>query len=213
MLLGFDGPTGNTYGSIATVDYLLESASARRRCSLVGVGRLVQDLLLWCTAEVGYLRLADGVRAGEQHHAAEAQSRRARARARARVEGVRGSSPPMPAAVHNTPFGDIVDTEDDLQPLVASAFKDATRAVALVAAAMAAAEFDVARMRARAAEGWVDAHGAGRHAGARSRRAVQGRSRDRVEAHRAARAATPDAPLADLLAARLARGDRPRDSR
>jgi hypothetical protein len=27
-LLGFDGPTGNTYGSIATVDYLLESVSA-----------------------------------------------------------------------------------------------------------------------------------------------------------------------------------------
>ena len=29
-LLGFDAPTGNTYGSIATVDYLLESASAGR---------------------------------------------------------------------------------------------------------------------------------------------------------------------------------------
>src|SRR4029079_3563096 len=27
-LLGFCGPTGNTYGSIATVDYLLESTSA-----------------------------------------------------------------------------------------------------------------------------------------------------------------------------------------
>ena len=27
-LLGFEGPTGNTYGSIATVDYLLESVSA-----------------------------------------------------------------------------------------------------------------------------------------------------------------------------------------
>ena len=61
----------------------------------------------------------------------------------------------VPAAVHNTPFGDIVDTEDDLQPLVATAFKDATRAVALVAAAMPTAEFDVARMRARAAESWV----------------------------------------------------------
>ena len=29
-LLGFDAPTGNTYGSIATVDYLLESVSAPR---------------------------------------------------------------------------------------------------------------------------------------------------------------------------------------
>ena len=27
-LLGFDGPTGNTYGSIATADYLLETAGA-----------------------------------------------------------------------------------------------------------------------------------------------------------------------------------------
>ena len=46
--------------------------------------------------------------------------------------------------MHNTPFGDIVDTEDDLQPLVASMFRDATRAVTLVAAAMRGADFDVA---------------------------------------------------------------------
>src|SRR5262245_42224560 len=57
-LLGFDGPTGNTYGSIATVDYLLESAAAAA-VTLVGVGRFVQDMLLWCTSEVGYLRLPD----------------------------------------------------------------------------------------------------------------------------------------------------------
>jgi argininosuccinate lyase len=59
------------------------------------------------------------------------------------------------SALHNTPFGDIVDSEDDLQPLVAVLFKDATRAVRLVAAVIAGAEFDVARMRARAAGGWV----------------------------------------------------------
>src|SRR5204863_2311296 len=49
-LLGFDGPTGNTYGSIATVDYLLESVSATA-VTLAGLGRFVQDLLLWCTME------------------------------------------------------------------------------------------------------------------------------------------------------------------
>jgi argininosuccinate lyase len=57
-LLGFDGPTGNTYGSIATVDYLLESVSAAG-VLVVGLGRVVQDLLLWCTMEFGYLRLSD----------------------------------------------------------------------------------------------------------------------------------------------------------
>jgi argininosuccinate lyase len=55
--------------------------------------------------------------------------------------------------VHNTPFGDIVDTEDDLQPLVANMFRDALRAVTLVAAAMRGAAFDVARLESRAAEG------------------------------------------------------------
>ena len=48
-LLGFDGVTGNTYGSIATVDYLLESVSAAA-VTLVGLGRFVQDLLQWCSA-------------------------------------------------------------------------------------------------------------------------------------------------------------------
>jgi argininosuccinate lyase len=57
--------------------------------------------------------------------------------------------------VHNTPFGDIVDTEDDLQPLVFSMFRDATRTVKLVAAAMRTASFEPARLEARAAEGWT----------------------------------------------------------
>ena len=57
--------------------------------------------------------------------------------------------------MHNTPFGDIVDTEDDLQPLVFSMFRDATRAVNLMAAAMATADFDAERLEARAADGWT----------------------------------------------------------
>ena len=43
-LLGFDEPTGNTYGSIATVDYLLESVAAAQ-VMLAGLGRVIQDLL------------------------------------------------------------------------------------------------------------------------------------------------------------------------
>src|SRR5581483_2151366 len=58
-LLGFCGPTGNTYGSIATVDYLLESTSAAA-VLLAGHGRFVQDLLLWSTAEFSYIGFGDG---------------------------------------------------------------------------------------------------------------------------------------------------------
>ena len=152
-LLGFDAPTGNTYGSIATVDYLLESTGAAT-VTLVGVGRFVQDLLLWCTHEVGYLRLPDDL---VQVSSIMPQKRNpvALEHARSLLSKAFGQTTAITAAVHNTPFGDIVDTEDDLQPLVAAAFKDAVRGISLVAVALAGAEFNVKRMAERAREGWV----------------------------------------------------------
>ena len=150
-LLGFARPTGNSYGSIATVDYLLESVSAAA-VLVSGLGRVVQDLLLWCTAEFGYLRLSDGF---VQCSSIMPQKRNpvALEHARAISSKALGQATAIMLSVHNTPFGDIVDTEDDLQPLVATMFRDAIRAVALVAAALRAAEFNVARLEARAAEG------------------------------------------------------------
>lgn len=150
-LLGFDGPTGNTYGSIATADYMLEATGALS-VALVGVGRLVQDLLLWCTAEVGYLRLSDGY---VQCSSIMPQKRNpvALEHARALASKALGQAQGVTVAVHNTPFGDIVDTEDDLQPLVAAAFRDGARALRLMGAAMAEATFDVTTMAARAAAG------------------------------------------------------------
>jgi argininosuccinate lyase len=150
-LLGFDGPTGNTYGSIATVDYLLESVSAAA-VLLAGLGRVVQDLLLWCTAEFGYLRLADGF---VQVSSIMPQKRNPVALEHARAIGSKalGQASAIMLTVHNTPFGDVVDTEDDLQPLVAATFRDAHRAVTLVAAAMRGAEFNVGQLEARAGEG------------------------------------------------------------
>jgi argininosuccinate lyase len=152
-LLGFLGPTGNTYGSIATVDYMLESASATA-VLLAGLGRFVQDLLLWCTAEFGYVRFGDGF---VQSSSIMPQKRNPVAIEHARAIGSKalGQAQAILTSVHNTPFGDIVDTEDDLQPLVFSMFRDATRTVKLVAAAVATAEFDAARLEARAADGWT----------------------------------------------------------
>jgi argininosuccinate lyase len=152
-LLGFCGPTGNTYGSIATVDYLLESTTAAG-VLLAGLGRFVQDLLLWCTAEFDYLRLGEGY---VQCSSIMPQKRNPVALEHARAIGSKalGQAMAIVTAVHNTPFGDIVDTEDDLQPLVFAMFRDATRTVKLVGAAMTTAEFDAARLEARAADGWT----------------------------------------------------------
>ena len=152
-LLGFCAPTGNTYGSIATVDYLLESASATA-VLLVGLGRFIQDLLLWGTAEFGYVRLGDGF---VQTSSIMPQKRNPVAIEHARAIGSKalGQTQAILTSVHNTPFGDIVDTEDDLQPLVFSMFRDATRVVKLVAAAIGTAQFDAAQLEVNAGEGWT----------------------------------------------------------
>jgi argininosuccinate lyase len=152
-LLGFDSATGNTYGSIATVDYLLEGVSAVA-VMLAGLGRVIQDLLLWCTREFGYLRLADEF---VQCSSIMPQKRNpvALEHARAISSKALGQAGAILLTVHNTPFGDIVDTEDDLQPLVFTMFTDADRAVRLVSAAMATATFDAARLAERAEHGWI----------------------------------------------------------
>jgi argininosuccinate lyase len=196
-LLGFDGPTGNTYGSIATVDYLLESVSAAS-VLLAGLGRVVQDLLLWCTVEFGYLRLADGF---VQSSSIMPQKRNPVALEHARAIGSKalGQSAAITLSVHNTPFGDIVDTEDDLQPLVASMFRDAVRTVTLVSAAMRGAEFDVARLEARAVVGGTTLTELADHL-------VRAHAMPFMTAHTiaarllAARRQQPGAPLGELLA-------------
>jgi len=58
-------------------------------------------------------------------------------------------------AVHNTPFGDINDVEDDLQPLIYGGLRDAQRSVALFAGALGAATFDVATLARRAGEHFI----------------------------------------------------------
>src|SRR4029453_14691621 len=101
--------------------------------------------------EFGYLRLADGFVQGSSIMP-QKRNPVALEHARAIASKALGQAAGLVLAVHNTPFGDIVDTEDDLQPLVWRMFADAARAVSLVAAAMASAEFDLETLAARAGQ-------------------------------------------------------------
>jgi argininosuccinate lyase len=115
---------------------------------------VVQDLLLWCTAEFRYLRLGEGF---VQVSSIMPQKRNPVALEHARSIGSKalGQATAVMLSVHNTPFGDIVDTEDDLQPLVHHTFRDAVRAVSLVSASLRTATFDAAEMARRAREGFI----------------------------------------------------------
>jgi len=148
-LLGFEGLAENSYGAIASIDYLTEPAGAVA-VAMASLGKFVQDLLLWSTREFGFLRLSD---AFVQSSSIMPQKRNPVALEHARILASRalGEAQAVFVCAHNTPFGDINDSEDDLQPLVFTMFADAVRAVRLLAGILRAAEIDRERLARRAA--------------------------------------------------------------
>jgi argininosuccinate lyase len=152
-LLGFEGLAENSYGAIAAIDYIAESASVIA-VAMVNLGKLVQDLLLWSTPEFGFLRLSD---AFVQRSSIMPQKRNPVALEHTRILASRalGQAQAVLTCAHNTPFGDINDSEDDLQPLVFAMFGDASRALRLLAGAMRAAQMDSERMARSAREGFL----------------------------------------------------------
>ena len=147
-LLGFDGLAENSYGAIAAIDYITETAAAVA-VAMINIGKLVQDLLLWATREFGYLRLAD---AFVQSSSIMPQKRNPVALEHVRILASRalGEAQAVLTCAHNTPFGDVNDSEDDLQPLVFTMFTDARRALRLLAGSLETARFDTAVMAGRA---------------------------------------------------------------
>lgn len=113
-LLAFGDVIENSYDAIGGGDYLGEIASAVQ-LSMIGLGRFVQDLLLWSTQEVGAIRVSD---AYVQTSSIMPQKRNPVSfeHVRSLSSAVVGTMNCVHTMLHNTPYGDIVDTEDDMQP-------------------------------------------------------------------------------------------------
>jgi argininosuccinate lyase len=151
--LGFEGLAANSYAAIGAIDYITESAAAVA-VGMVNLGKLTQDLLLWSTREFGFLRLSD---AFVQSSSIMPQKRNPVALEHVRILSSRalGEAQAVLTCAHNTPFGDINDSEDDLQPLVFTMFTDAVRALKLLAGAMRTAEVDRAELARRAGKDFL----------------------------------------------------------
>lgn len=152
-LLGFAGPTVNSYGSIASVDYFTEALGAVAAL-LVNTGKFAQEFLLMAMMEFNAIRLPDGYVQGSS---IMPQKRNPVALEHIRAIGSKalGQTLGVITAVHNTPFGDINDVEDDLQPLIYSAMRDADRTVALFASTLRSATFNFDVLAKRAGENFI----------------------------------------------------------
>ncbi|HEY9139098.1 MAG TPA: argininosuccinate lyase [Terriglobus sp.] len=152
-LLGFNGLVVNSYGAIAAVDYVAEACSVLAT-AMLSLGRFAQDMLLWSTAELNFLRLSNGyvqissIMPQKRNPVPLEHTRILASRALTEAQSVLGS-------LHNTPFADMNDGEDSLQPLVALAFSDAQRALTLVAGALSEATFNTEQMRQRAGSSFL----------------------------------------------------------
>jgi argininosuccinate lyase len=61
--LGFDCPTANSLDSVADRDFVLESLAAASICA-VHLSRFAEEIVLWTTAQFGFVRLSDAFSTG-----------------------------------------------------------------------------------------------------------------------------------------------------
>lgn len=129
-LLGFDRIVENSYDAIGGADYLLETATALMTC-MVDTGRWIQDFLQHVTREFGTFYVADPY---VQVSSIMPQKRNPVSieHSRSIASSAYGDALAAINMIHNTPFGDIVDTEDDLQPHLYRSFTNANRVFKLM---------------------------------------------------------------------------------
>ena len=152
-LLGFTAPTVNSYASIASVDYFTELLGATSGM-LVNIGKFAQEFLLMAMMEFNVIRLSDGFVQGSS---IMPQKRNPVALEHIRAIGSKalGQCLGVMTSIHNTPFGDINDVEDDLQPMIYGAVRDANRAVSLFSSTLKSATFNLDVLRTRAGENFI----------------------------------------------------------
>jgi argininosuccinate lyase len=151
-LLAFDGLVENSYDAIGGVDYLGETATALQ-LSFLGLGRFANDLLLWSTQEFGAIRVADPY---VQVSSIMPQKRNpvSLEHVRSLLSAAVGDANTVLTMLHNTPFGDVVDTEDDLQPYLWRALEAAAGLYRLLAAVVGTMDVNRELLLERAGAGY-----------------------------------------------------------
>ncbi len=145
-LLGFARPLVNSYGCIASVDYVTGLYSAIRLIFL-HLGRVIQDLQFWSAFEVGQLHVPDSL--------VQISSIMPQKRNPVPIEHLRhlasltcGRCETMIGTMHNTPFTDMNDSEGEVQQAGYAAFESGGRVLDLLAALVADCTIDAGRVAA-----------------------------------------------------------------
>lgn len=152
-LLGFEEVLENSYDAIGTGDYLIDAAQSVISL-MVNTGRWIQEFLRFASLEVGLVRVAD---AYVQTSSIMPQKRNPVSieHSRSLASNAVGKAQTVIQMLHNTPYGDINDSEDDLQPILYDSLYTAGRVMNLMNAVIRTMDFNVARAKKQAAENLI----------------------------------------------------------
>ncbi|ASJ75488.1 argininosuccinate lyase [Granulosicoccus antarcticus] len=147
-LLGFTAPKRNSYGCIASVDYVTGLYSAIKLI-FVHLGRVIQDMAFWSAFEVGQLYVPNSL--------VQISSIMPQKRNPVPIEHMRhlssltaGRCDMIVNTMHNTPFTDMNDSEGEVQSAGYAAFDSGTRVVDLLSAFMASVSINEVRVASNA---------------------------------------------------------------
>ena len=154
-LLGFRGLVENSYDAVASTDYMAQAATALQLMS-IDTGRSCVDFLSWCTAEFGLYKVAAPY---VQISSIMPQKRNPVSieHSRSLLSAASASAATVLTMMHNTPFGDLVDTEDDLQPYIWRSVEVLTNVLHLLSGVLGTMEVNVDVMRERAMASFANA--------------------------------------------------------
>nr|WP_106782216.1 argininosuccinate lyase [Lysinibacillus timonensis] len=147
-LLAFDDVIENAWDAVAGADYIAELASVVQLAAL-NLGRTSQDLLQWATQEFNAIKLASPY---VQISSIMPQKRNPVSieHTRSLLSAIVGDASTVLQMIHNTPFGDIVDTEDDMQPYLWRAMERLRGIYKLFGSVIVTMEVNKEKLRKRA---------------------------------------------------------------
>ncbi|QWH38458.1 argininosuccinate lyase [Bacillus mycoides] len=147
QLLGFTNVIENSYDAVAGADYLLE-VSSLLMVIMTNTSRWIHDFLLLATKEYDGITLAKPY---VQISSIMPQKRNPVSieHARAITSSALGEAFTVFQMIHNTPFGDIVDTEDDLQPYLYKGIEKAIRVFCIMNAVIRTMKVEEETLKSR----------------------------------------------------------------
>ncbi|GAC1348145.1 MAG: argininosuccinate lyase [Acetobacteraceae bacterium] len=152
--LGFSRPTANSLDAVSDRDFALEFLAAAAICAM-HLSRLSEEIIIWCSAPFGFIRLSDAFTTGSSIMP-QKRNPDAAELARAKTGRVTGALVALLTVMKGLPLAYAKDMQEDKEPVF-----DAADALSLSLAAIGGMvrdlRADTQRMRAMAGSGFATA--------------------------------------------------------